>query len=106
MWYFTITNTTAGQPTWALYAGNNEMVAWAGESFYSTSNAHRAAASFQAGASTARYDVYADQGGHWRWRAWRGSDKVASSGESFSSRTAAQQAADRVRVNAGTARLV
>lgn len=105
MWYFQITNTTAGQPTWALYAGNNEMVAWAGESFYSTANAQRAAAAFKAGAKTARYEVYADQGGHYRWRAWRSSDKVAASGESFSSRWAAQQAADRVRDNAGLARL-
>jgi uncharacterized protein YegP (UPF0339 family) len=81
------------------------MVAWAGESFASTSNARRAAAAFKVGAKTARYEVYLDTGNNYRWRAWRSSDKVASSGESFSSRAAAQTAADNVRDNAGGATL-
>lgn len=81
--YFSVGNDQGGQPSWWLYAANNKMVAWAGETFDSTSNAERAARSFKAGAATARYDVYKDAGGHWRWRAWRSSDKVASSGESF-----------------------
>lgn len=102
-WRFEVGNTKAGTPSWWLYAGNNEMVAWAGETFASTYNARRAASAFKVGAKTARYDVYQDAGGFWRWRAWRGSDKVASSGESFSSRPAAEQAADRVRDNAGSA---
>ena len=104
MWRFQIGKTQAGQPSWWLYAGNNELVAWAGETFASTYNAQRAASAFKVGAKTARYDIYQDTGGSWRWRAWRGSDKVAASGESFSSRSAAEQAANRVRDNTGGAR--
>lgn len=100
---FHVGNNTAGQPTWWLYAGNNELVAWAGESFASTSNARRAATAFKSGAKTASYDVYADTASKWRWRAIRGGNKVAASGESFASRSNAQRAADNVRDNAGNA---
>lgn len=93
----------AGQASWWLYAANNELVAWAGETFWSLANAKRAATSFKAGASTARYETYRDAGGSWRWRAWRGSDKVAASGESFSSQYAAERAANNVKINAGSA---
>lgn len=78
--YFSVGNTRGGQPSWWLYGNNHEMVAWAGETFASTYNARRAAAeAFKAGARTAGYDVYADAGGHWRWRANRGGNKVAAS---------------------------
>jgi len=102
---FTVNNNTSGNPTWWLYAGNGEMVAWAGETFASLSNARRAATAFKVGAATARYDVYQDSGGHWRWRAWRSSDKVAASGESFSSKSNAERSAENVRINAGRADL-
>jgi uncharacterized protein len=68
-------------------------------------NAHRAASSFKSHAYSAVYDVYLDAGGQYRWRAWRGSNKVAASGESFSSKSAAEAAADNVRLNAGSATL-
>lgn len=100
---FNVGKDTGGHDTWWLYGGNNKLVAWAGESFSSASNAQRAANSFKTGAKTARYEIYLDGAGTYRWRAWRSSDKVASSGESFSSRTAAQIAADNVRDNAGGA---
>ena len=87
MWRFVVANNQAGNPTWWLYAGNNEMVAWAGETFASTYNANRAASAFKAGARTARYETYQDAGGSWR----------------FSSRYAAEQAANRVRDHAGGA---
>ena len=99
---FEVSNDTGGNPTWRLYAGNNQLVAWAGESFASTSNAKRAAEAFKAGAATARYEIYSS-GNEWRWRAWRSSDKVASSGEGFVSESNAKRAADNVRDNAGTA---
>ncbi len=102
---FYVGNNRAGQPSWWLYAANNEQVAWAGETFPSTANARRAAAAFKVGAATARYEVYLDAGNEYRWRAWRSSDKVAASGESFSSRWAAQEAANNVRDNAGSADL-
>jgi len=90
--------------TWRLYGDNGRMVAWAGETFASTSNATRAANAFKAGAATARYEVYQESGGNdWRWRAWRSSDKVASSGEDFASKSNAERAAENVRDNAGSA---
>lgn len=103
MWRFHVDYNKAGAATWWLHASNNELVAWAGESFASLSNAHRAAAAFKGGASTARYDIYQDGSGSWRWRAWRSSDKVAASGESFSSKYAAERAAANVRDSAGYA---
>lgn len=102
---FSVGNNTAGEPSWWLYAGNNEQVAWAGETFDSKSNANRAAAAFKVGARSATYDVYLDVGTNWRWRANRGGNKVASSGESFTRRANAQRAADNVRDSAGTATL-
>jgi uncharacterized protein len=103
MWRFVVGNDKGGHPSWWLYGGNHEMVAWAGESFASLSNANRAAQAFKAGASTARFEVYADAGGHFRWRAWRSSDKVAASGESFYNRYDAERAAKDVQANAGSA---
>jgi uncharacterized protein len=103
MWRFEVGPDRGGNQTWWLYAGNNKLVARAGESFASSYNAHRAAAAFKAGAKTARYEVYADFAGQYRWRAWRSSDKVAASGEAFSSRWGAQAAADNVRDNGGSA---
>lgn len=44
-----------------------------------------------------------DAGGHYRWRAWRSSDKVAASGEAFYSESNAQRAASNVQANAGDA---
>lgn len=101
--YFLIKNDRGGHPIWELYSGNHEMVAWSGESFASTYNAKRAAESFKAGASTARFDVYLDTGGRWRWRAWRSSDKVAASGQHFASKYDAERAAKNVQSNAGGA---
>ncbi|HEV2888069.1 MAG TPA: hypothetical protein VGX49_14235 [Jatrophihabitans sp.] len=100
---FEVANDRGGRPTWWLYGDNHKLVAWAGETFASSYNAHRSAAAFKAAAKIARYEVYLDGSGQYRWRAWRSSDKVAASGESFSSRWAAQAAADNVRDNAGNA---
>jgi uncharacterized protein YegP (UPF0339 family) len=101
--YFRVANTKGGLPSWWLYGGNNEMVAWAGETFASMYNAERAAQAFKAGALSATYDIYVDAGDHWRWRAIRGGNKVASSGESFTSKSNAARAAQNVRDNAGGA---
>jgi uncharacterized protein YegP (UPF0339 family) len=101
--YFRVGNDTAGNASWWLYGNNHELVAWAGETFASTYNADRAAKAFKVGASTATYDVYADAGGRFRWRAIRGGNKVAASGESFDSRYNAERAANNVRDNAGSA---
>lgn len=100
---FSVGTNSANEPSWWLYGANGEKVAWAGETFASKSNAQRAAEAFKVGAASARYEVYKDAGGNWRWRAWRSSDKVASSGESFVSESNAQRAANNVRDNAGSA---
>ncbi|WP_019201700.1 DUF1508 domain-containing protein [Tsukamurella sp. 1534] len=102
---FTVSNAENGQATWRLHAGNNEMVAWAGETFASFSNARRAASDFKTGAKYATYDVYLDAGNEWRWRAVRGGRKVAASGESFANRANAERASANVRDNAGGAKL-
>lgn len=101
---FDVDYNKGGKATWWLEDTGDKLVAWAGESFDSLYNAKRAAASFKAGAKSARYEPYLDDGGSaWRWRAWRGSDKVAASGKSFTTRYAAEQAAHYVRDNAGDA---
>lgn len=103
MWRFKVDYDQGGKACWWLYAENNELVAWSGQSFASLSNAQRAADEFKVGAKTARYDVYLDAGRSWRWRASRSSDKVAASGQSFASHASAERAAQRVHDNAGSA---
>ena len=103
-WRFTAGSSTTGNSySWWLYGANGELTAWAGESFASSYNASRAANAFKAGAASARYEVYADAAGTWRWRAWRSSDKVAASGEAFDSKYNAERAADAVKANAPSA---
>lgn len=99
---FTVANTRGGQPSWWMHNSNGQMVAWAGESFASDSNAKRACLAFKAGAKMARYEIFQDAGGTWRWRAWRSSDKVAASGESFVSKSNAERAAGNVRHHAAS----
>ncbi|MDV6310274.1 hypothetical protein R4227_09350 [Gordonia amicalis] len=102
--YFVVDVTKGNrEPSWWLYGDNHEMVAWAGETFASASNATRAALAFKSGARFADYDIYKDAGGHWRWRAIRGGNKVAASGESFSNEYNARRAANNVRDNASGA---
>lgn len=45
---FHVGDTKGGDSSWWLYGDNDEMIAWAGETFDSTSNAKRAAESFKA----------------------------------------------------------
>jgi len=100
---FDIHADKGGNYSWRLIARNGQQVCWAGESFASKSNAERAARAFRTGAANARFEVYEDAGGHWRWRAHRGGHKVAASGEAFASKSNAQRAADNVRDKAADA---
>ena len=50
---FYVGNNTSGDPSWWLFGANDELAAWAGETFASESNARRAALAFKAGAATA-----------------------------------------------------
>jgi uncharacterized protein YegP (UPF0339 family) len=104
MWQYTVHNDQGGRPRWWLHASNGKMVAYSGEAFDSTWNAKRAAENFKASCSRWNYEVYADTGGSYRWRAKAGNGQtVASSGESFYDRSNAQRAADNVRANGGSA---
>ena len=100
---FYVGNTNGGLPSWWLYSDNSQTVAWAGETFASLANAMRAAEAFKVGAASARWEIFEDAGGQFRWRAWRSSDKVASSGESFASKANAERAAANVREGAAGA---
>jgi uncharacterized protein YegP (UPF0339 family) len=83
---------------------NGQVVAVSGESFDSAYNAKRPCEHSKANCSLWDYDVYADTGGHWRWRAKASNGAtVASSEESFYDRSNAQRAADNVRLNGGNA---
>jgi uncharacterized protein len=102
-WKFSVGATKSGKYSWWLYGANGEMTAWAGQEFTYESGARSAMISFKGAAAIARYEVYKDLGGAYRWRAWRSSDKVAASGESFASEYNAQRAADAVKANASSA---
>jgi len=101
--HFEVKADKGGHFSWWLNAANGQLVAWAGESFASKSNAQRAAEAFKAGAASADYELYENKGGHWSWRAHRGGHIVAVPGESFASKSNAQRAADAVKEHAGTA---
>jgi len=101
---FEISTDKAGKARWALLSENGQSVASSGQPFSTVSNARRAARSFGERATSTEFEVYADAGGAYRWRAKSGNGQTtASSGESFSSRSNAQRAADNVRDNAGAA---
>lgn len=54
----------------------------------------------------ARFEIYLDAGGKYRWRLKDGNGaKVASSGESFASRSNARRAAENVKATAPGARI-
>ena len=52
----------------------------------------------------AKFEVYADSAGKFRWRLKANNgEKIASSGESFNSRSNARRAAETVKSTAGSA---
>lgn len=94
----------AAKARWRMKASNGQTVASSGEAFSSHGNAERAAKSFVKGAANAKFEVYADRGGKYRWRAKSSNGQtVASSGESFASKASAQRAARNVQAKAGAA---
>jgi uncharacterized protein len=98
---FEVYDDTGGKPRWRLKAGNGQTVAVSGEAFSSRANAVSAAENFKAKASSWTYEIYADAGGHHRWRAQASNGQnVGSGGEAFQSRSNAQRAADNVRDHA------
>ena len=93
----------ADRPSWWLYDDRHELIAWAGEMFASLTDADAAAAHFAYGASRARFELYQDRTGAWRWRAHLGDTLVASGSEGFHSEIAARRAANTVRDNVARA---
>jgi uncharacterized protein YegP (UPF0339 family) len=85
------------QPTWWLYGADNTLVAWAGDTFATRSQAEHAAEEFRYQAARARFELFQDRQGRWRWRAVLRDDKIASSSEVFPSEIAARRAANAVR---------
>lgn len=57
--------------------------------------------------ANAKFEVYPDKGGHYRWRLVSSNGQTtASSGESFSSHASAKHAAEGVKEHAATADIV
>ncbi|HEX3874232.1 MAG TPA: DUF1508 domain-containing protein [Solirubrobacteraceae bacterium] len=93
-----------GNYRWRLKSSNGQIVASSGQSFSSHSNATAACRNFKTKCSQWAFEIYADAGGHYRWRAKsRNGEIVASSGESFASRANAERAAENVKDNGGAA---
>ncbi len=54
-----------------------------------------------------KFEIYADAGGHYRWRLVASNGQIiASSGESFASKANATRAAENVRDHAASATIV
>ena len=101
---FELYKGSGGHWRWRLIASNGQNVASSGESFNNESHAKRAAEAFKAGACKHAFEVYADSGSNYRWRAKASNGQtVASSGESFSSQSNAKRAADNVQSKVGGA---
>jgi hypothetical protein len=57
--------------------------------------------------ANAKFHIYADKGGHYRWKLIApNGQETASSGESFSSHASAKHAAEGVKEHAGSAEVV
>lgn len=91
------------QPSWWLYGAGNEVVAWAGSTYPSLTDAERAADIFRRSAALAKFELFQDRSDGWRWRAWLGDQKIATSGLSYLSEIAVWRAANEVRAAAALA---
>jgi uncharacterized protein YegP (UPF0339 family) len=97
---FSVYKNEVGLPTWRiLEARSDKLVAWAGETYPSLSKAQEAAERFKFAAAAAKYQVYRDAKGSWRWRAFF-SSSIADSGEAFTERVEAEREASLVRSGA------
>jgi uncharacterized protein YegP (UPF0339 family) len=89
----------AGQTSWWLNGHNNTVVAWAGRTFDSVTDARKAADDFKTRSATAEFEVYEGPRGSWRWRAWHAQQQVAVSANGFTTKQNARRAAESVRTN-------
>ena len=103
---FEVYDDGGGKARWRLRSTNGQTIAAAGEAFATRSNAKRAAAAFKANVAKNDFEIYADSGGKYRWRAKsRNGQTVASSGESFASQSSAKRAATNVQKSVSAATL-
>jgi len=91
-----------GEFSWWL-ATDTDVTAWAGRSFPTLKDAHRAAAAFALEAAEEKFAIYEDDNHQWRWRATRSTKPEAQSAESYAARFDAEQAAEAVRLGAASA---
>lgn len=96
-------DVASGRPSWWLYDADNQVIAWAGDMFASLIEAQVAVDDFRFGASRARFELYLDRTGQWRWRALADGQKVASSTMTYPSEIAARRAANLVKTTAAHA---
>ncbi len=89
----------AGQTSWWLNGENHRVVAWAGRTFDSVTEARRAADDFKRCSTAAEFEVYDTAHGSWRWRAWHAQQQVAVSANGFTTKQNARRAAESVRTN-------
>jgi uncharacterized protein len=92
-----------GQPSWWLIGLNNRVVAWAGRTFDSVTEARQAANCFAICSATADFEIYGEARGSWRWRAWHARQLVAVSANGFTTKQNARRAAESIRANARSA---
>lgn len=100
---FTTVPMQNGQFTWRLHTSNNELLARAGVGLDTFAAARRAAAAFKARSQDVVFEIYLNDSGEWRWRAWHSNTIVARSCEAFATRSTAERSCANVRVNAATA---
>lgn len=100
---FTSVPMQNGQFIWRLHTSENELLARSGQGFETLVSAQRAAAAFKARCPRARFEVYVNAVGEWRWRVYRTRIAVARSGSAFATRADAEHAVEEVQVNAVSA---
>jgi uncharacterized protein YegP (UPF0339 family) len=101
---FEVYEDSGGSSRWRLMSSNGQNVAGSGEGFPSHGNAKRAADAFRKNAGSSTFEVYADAGGKYRWRAKSSNGQtVATSGQTFSTQSNARRAALNIEAKAGSA---
>jgi uncharacterized protein YegP (UPF0339 family) len=96
----TVGTHSSGQTTWWLCGQNNRVVAWAGRTFDSVTEAAQSAFDFKMRAATAEVDIDAEACGSWRWRTRHAQQQLAVSANGFTTKQNARRAAENVRANA------
>jgi uncharacterized protein YegP (UPF0339 family) len=94
----------AGHTTWWLTGQNNRVVAWAGRTFESMTEAGKAADDFKMWSAATEFEIYDGARGSWRWRAWHAQQQVAVSANGFTTKQNARRAAENVGANASASR--